>query len=54
MEKDILDYLETQCYRYRPEVSMKKTDLQAAITFNGRSIPKRSLDRALQELSRQR
>lgn len=49
-KKDILDYLETQCYRYRPEVSMKKTDLQAAITFNGQSIPKRSLDRALKEL----
>ena len=49
-KKDILDYLETQCYRYRPEVSLKKTDLQAAITFNGQSIPKRSLDRALQEL----
>ncbi|MCO5542309.1 hypothetical protein NG875_14285 [Enterococcus faecalis] len=29
---------------------MKKTDLQAAITFNGQSIPKRSLDRALKEL----
>ncbi|MBO6455651.1 RepS protein, partial [Enterococcus faecalis] len=49
-KKDILDYLETQCYRNRPEVSMKKTDLQAAITFNGQSIPKRSLDRALKEL----
>ncbi len=49
-KEDILAYLETQCYRYRPEVRLKKTDLQAAITFNGQSIPKRSLDRALKEL----
>ncbi|EOH1330112.1 primase C-terminal domain-containing protein [Enterococcus faecalis] len=49
-KEDILAYLETQCYRYRPEVSLTKTDLQAAITFNGQSIPKRSLDRALKEL----
>lgn len=50
-KEDILAYLETQCYRYRPEVSLTKTDLQAAITFNGQSIPKRSLDRALKELT---
>lgn len=49
-KEDILAYLETQCYRYRPEVSLTKIELQAAITYNGQSIPKRSLDRALKEL----
>lgn len=28
---DILNYLETQCYRYRPEIEIKKADIQAAM-----------------------
>lgn len=47
---DILDYLETQCYRYRPEIELTKGELQAAVKYQEKSIPKRSLDKALNEL----
>lgn len=51
---DILEYLETQCYRYRPEIELKKADIQAAISYTHqgveKNIPKRSLDKALNEL----
>lgn len=47
---DILDYLETQCYRYRPEIEMTKGELQAAVKYQDKSIPKRSLDKAINEL----
>ncbi|MGL4695238.1 primase C-terminal domain-containing protein, partial [Enterococcus larvae] len=53
-KEDILAYLEKECYRYRPEIEIKKADLQAAIVYKGgakdKMIPKRSLDRALKEL----
>jgi hypothetical protein len=49
-KEDILAYLEKECYRYRPEIEMKKADLQAAIVYQDKKIPKRSLDRALKEL----
>ncbi|MFD2308786.1 primase C-terminal domain-containing protein [Enterococcus termitis] len=47
---DILEYLETQCYRYRPEIDLTKAELQAAIKYQDKSIPKRSLDKAINEL----
>ncbi|MBO0441518.1 primase C-terminal domain-containing protein [Candidatus Enterococcus ikei] len=47
---DILKYLETQCYRYRPEIEMTKGELQAAVKYQDKSIPKRSLDKAINEL----
>ncbi|MDA9472038.1 primase C-terminal domain-containing protein [Enterococcus sp. 5H] len=51
---DILNYLETQCYRYRPEIEIKKADIQAAISYTHqgveKNIPKRSLDKAMNEL----
>ena len=47
---DILDYLEEQCYRYRPEIATTKGELQAAIKYQDKSIPKRSLDKAIKEL----
>lgn len=49
-KEDILAYLEKECYRYRPEIELKKADLQAAIVYKDKVIPKRSLDRALKEL----
>lgn len=49
-KEDILAYLEKECYRYRPEIQLTKGDLQAAVTYKEKSIPKRSLDRALKEL----
>ncbi|WP_321386419.1 primase C-terminal domain-containing protein [uncultured Enterococcus sp.] len=53
-KEDILAYLEKECYRYRPEIEIKKADLQAAVVYRGgtkdKMIPKRSLDRALKEL----
>lgn len=52
-KEDILAYLESQSYRYRPEVKLTKTELQAAIVFNNKSIPKRSLDMALKELQQE-
>ncbi|MGL9757263.1 primase C-terminal domain-containing protein [Enterococcus sp. DIV2324] len=47
---DILEYLETQCYRYRPEIELTKAELQAAVKYQDKSIPKRSLDKAINEL----
>lgn len=49
-KKDILEYLESQSYRYRPEIQLTKSELQSAITFQDKAIPKRSLDIALKEL----
>jgi hypothetical protein len=49
-KEDILEYLETQCYRYRPEIQLTKADIQAAVKYQDKSIPKRSLDKALNEL----
>ncbi len=43
-------YLETQCYISTWSES-GKSDLQAAIIFNGQPIPKYSLERALKELT---
>ncbi|MBP2098892.1 hypothetical protein [Enterococcus rivorum] len=45
-----MDYLEEQCYRYRPEIATTKGELQAAIKYQDKSIPKRSLDKAIKEL----
>ncbi|EGO5066797.1 RepS protein [Enterococcus faecalis] len=47
---DLLSYLETQCYDKRPELEVTKAELQANIVYQGKAIPKRSLDRALKEL----
>jgi hypothetical protein len=47
---DILEYLESECYRYRPEIELTKSELQAAVQYQDKPIPKRSLDKALNEL----
>lgn len=47
---DLLSYLETQCYDKQPELEVTKAELQANIVYQGKEIPKRSLDRALKEL----
>ncbi|HEQ3554047.1 primase C-terminal domain-containing protein [Enterococcus faecalis] len=47
---DLLSYLETQCYDKQPELEVTKAELQANIVYQGKAIPKRSLDRALKEL----
>ncbi|MBL1227049.1 primase C-terminal domain-containing protein [Enterococcus sp. BWR-S5] len=47
---DILEYLDRESFRYRPEIQLTKSELQTAVKYKGKSIPKRSLDRALREL----
>ncbi|MBO0474892.1 primase C-terminal domain-containing protein [Enterococcus ureasiticus] len=47
---DILDYLESECYRFKPEIELTKTELQAAVQYQDKPIPKRSLDKAINEL----
>ena len=49
-KEDILAFLEKECYTYRPEIKLTKVDIQDAVKYNEKSIPKRSLDRALKEL----
>lgn len=49
-KEDILTYLETQCFRYRPELQLTKSDIQVAVCYQDKEIPKRSLDKALKEL----
>lgn len=49
-KSDILEYLESECYRYRPEIELTKSELQEAVKYQDKSIPKRSLDKAINEL----
>ncbi|MBO0423369.1 hypothetical protein [Enterococcus plantarum] len=42
--------LERECYRYRPEIELTKSELQTAVQYQDKPIPKRSLDKALNEL----
>lgn len=47
---DLLTYLEAQCSRYQSEIQLTKGDIQIAVSYKGKRIPKRSLDKALNEL----